>query len=79
MVPKERIRLGDICRVLERAFLRRRVLGIAHGLAVIAEGIGEELDPEEVAKIPDVEMAYDPYGHIRLGKIPLTTLLKREV
>jgi 6-phosphofructokinase len=24
-------------------------------------------------------MVYDPYGHIRLGEIPLTTLLKRQV
>jgi ATP-dependent phosphofructokinase / diphosphate-dependent phosphofructokinase len=77
--PQERIRLGDICRVLEGAILQRRVLGSAYGLAVIAEGIGEKLASEELAKIPGVEMAYDPYGHIRLGEIPLTTLLKREV
>ena len=77
--PQERIRLGDICRVLEGAILKRRVLGSAYGLAVIAEGIGENLASEELAKIPGVEMAYDPYGHIRLGEIPLTTLLKREV
>jgi ATP-dependent phosphofructokinase / diphosphate-dependent phosphofructokinase len=24
-------------------------------------------------------MVYDPYGHIRLGEIPLTTILKRQV
>jgi ATP-dependent phosphofructokinase / diphosphate-dependent phosphofructokinase len=77
--PQERIQLNDVCRILEGAILKRRVLGSGHGLAVIAEGIGERLDPEELAKIPGLEIAYDPYGHIRLGEIPLTTLLKRGV
>jgi 6-phosphofructokinase len=77
--PQERIHLDDVCRVLEGGILKRRVLGSEHGVAVIAEGIGEKLDPEELAKIPGVEMAYDPHGHLRLGEIPLTTILKREV
>jgi 6-phosphofructokinase len=76
---QERIGLNDVCHVLEGAILKRRVLGSAHGLSVIAEGIGEKLDPEELAKLPGMEVTYDPYGHIRLGEIPLTTLLKREV
>jgi len=59
--------------------LKRRVLGRKDGVAVIAEGIGEKLDPEELAKIPGVEVEYDPHGHIRLGEIPLATILKREI
>jgi ATP-dependent phosphofructokinase / diphosphate-dependent phosphofructokinase len=54
-------------------------MGSEHGVAVIAEGISEKLDPEELASMPGVEMVYDPYGHIRLGEIPLTTILKRQV
>jgi ATP-dependent phosphofructokinase / diphosphate-dependent phosphofructokinase len=77
--PKDRIRLADVCRVLEGAILKRRVTGSAHGLAIIAEGIGEKLDPDELAKIPGMEIIHDPYGHLRLGEIPLTALLKREV
>jgi 6-phosphofructokinase len=77
--PGERIQLEDVCRVLEGAILKRRVMGSEHGVAVIAEGIGEKLDPEELAKFPGVEMSYDPHGHLRLGEIPLTTILKREV
>lgn len=77
--PQERIRLEDVCRVLEGAMLKRRVMGSEHGVAVIAEGIGEKLDPDELAKFPGVEMTYDPHGHLRLGEIPLTTILKREV
>jgi 6-phosphofructokinase 1 len=77
--PKERITLAEVCDVLEGAILKRRVLGRKDGVAVIAEGIGEKLDPEELAKIPGVEVEYDPHGHIRLGEIPLATILKREI
>jgi 6-phosphofructokinase 1 len=76
---QERISLSEVSSILEGAILKRRVMGRQDGLAVVAEGIGEKLDPEELAKIPGVEVEYDPYGHIRLGEIPLATVLKREV
>jgi 6-phosphofructokinase len=77
--PQEAIRLDDVSRILEAAILKRRVMGSEHGVAVIAEGISEKLEPEELANMPGVEMVYDPYGHIRLGEIPLTTILRRQV
>lgn len=77
--PKDRITLAEVCDVLEGAILKRRVLGRKDGLAIIAEGIGEKVDPEELAKIPGVEVERDPHGHIRLGEIPLATILKREI
>ncbi len=77
--PKEHITLDEVCSVLEGAILKRRVMQRNYGLAVIAEGIGKRLDPEELANIPGLELEHDPYGHIRLGEIPLGTLLKREV
>ncbi len=77
--PQTPVALRDVGLVLEGAILKRRVMGRKDGVAVIAEGIGEKLDPEEIAKMPGVEVVYDPYGHIRLGEIPLTTILKREV
>ncbi len=77
--PGERVTLGEVCDVLEGAVLKRRVMGREHGVAVIAEGIGEKLDAEELAKIPGVQIDYDPHGHIRLAEIPLATILKREI
>ena len=77
--PKGKITLAEVCDVLEGAILKRRVLGRKDGVAVIAEGIGEKIDPEELAKIPGVEVERDPHGHIRLGEIPLATILKREI
>ena len=77
--PKEHITLNEVCSVLEGAILKRRVMQRNHGVAVIAEGIAERLDSEELANIPGLELEHDPYGHIRLGDIPLGTILKQEV
>jgi 6-phosphofructokinase len=76
---KDNISLDEVARLLEGAILKRRVMGQRHGLAVIAEGIGARLDPEELAQVPGVAVEHDPYGHIRLGEIPLATILRRGV
>ena len=76
---RERIDLHDIRSVIEGAILKRRVMGHKDGLAVVAEGIGEKLDPRGLMEIPGVEVSHDPYGNIRLGEIPLATIIKREV
>ena len=83
LIPEEfsrdNISLDELARVLEGSILKRRVMGRKHGLAVIAEGIGAKLDPQELAQVPGVAVENDPYGHIRLGEIPLATILRREV
>jgi ATP-dependent phosphofructokinase / diphosphate-dependent phosphofructokinase len=76
---REDLSLDEVARILEGAILKRRTMGQKHGLAVIAEGIGAKLDPEELAQVPGVGAEYDPYGHIRLGEIPLATILRRGV
>lgn len=77
--PGERITVDDVCTILEGAIIKRRALGRRDGLAVIAEGIGEKMDPEELARIPGVHVEYDNYDHLRLAEIPMETILKREV
>jgi 6-phosphofructokinase 1 len=77
--PSDRITIGQVCDVLEGAILKRRVMGRERGLAIIAEGIAEKLDPRELADLPGVVVNYDQHGHIRLDEIPLDTILKREI
>ncbi len=77
--PGDQVSLSSVCRVLEGAILKRRVMGQQHGVAIIAEGIAERLDPEEIAEIPGVEVERDSFGHISLSEIPLATLLRRGV
>ncbi|MCL7926624.1 MAG: 6-phosphofructokinase [marine benthic group bacterium] len=75
----EPITVDRVCTILEGAILKRRVLGRPDGLIVLAEGLGEKMDPEELARMPGVEVEYDSYGHLRLAEIPLETILRREV
>ncbi len=75
----ERISLKQVCDVLETAILKRRVMGKTRGLAVVAEGVAERFDLEELAQIPGVEVSRDQHGHLRLGDIQLEKALRREI
>lgn len=77
--PARQISLDEVCLVLEGAILKRRSLGHRDGLAVIAEGVAAKMDPDRLAKIPGVEVGHDAYGNIRLEKIPLASILEREI
>ncbi|HXH20755.1 MAG TPA: diphosphate--fructose-6-phosphate 1-phosphotransferase [Dehalococcoidia bacterium] len=77
--PGERIELDDIARVIAGAVIKRRAFGRKDGLVVLAEGLAEKLDVQELARTSGIEIAYDPHGHIALNDIPLAALLKRRV
>lgn len=83
IIPEEfsasQISLDDLCLVVEGAILKRRSLGQDYGLVVFAEGVAAKLDPEQLAKSPGAEVGYDAYGNIRLEKIPLASILEREL
>jgi 6-phosphofructokinase 1 len=77
--PAEEISLDDLCLVLEGAIIKRRAQGRRDGLAVVAEGVGAKVNPNQLAAIPGVEVGHDSYGHIRLEKIPLAAIIEREL
>jgi 6-phosphofructokinase 1 len=70
------IRLDDVVRVLEGAIVKRRAAGRPDGVAVIAEGIAEHLDPEDPI-LRDVPR--DEHGHLRLAEVPLGRVLRSAV
>ena len=59
--------------------LKRRTMGRKYGLAVIAEGVASRLDPQDLARVFESEVNYDPQGLMRLGEVPLATALRRQV
>jgi 6-phosphofructokinase 1 len=69
--------LETVTRILEGAILKGRAEGRPHGVAVIAEGIGEHLDPADLTMLEDVER--DEHGHIRLAEVPLAIVLRDHV
>jgi len=75
--PSEPIALDDVVRTLEGAIVKRRAAGLRDGVAVVAEGIAERLDPEELDFLKDV--GRDEHGHIRLADVPLGRLLAERV
>ena len=67
----------EICDIVEGAIIKRRAMGRPFGVAVLAEGLIEKLDPQELAGLQDVER--DEHGHIRFAEVDLARKVKAEV
>ena len=68
------VALDRIAGILEGAIIKRRVRGQEHGVALLAEGLIERLDPDTLGRAER-----DPYGNVRLGELELSRLLKERV
>ncbi len=68
---------SHICDIVEGAILKRMASGRPYGVAVLAEGLIEKLDPQEIAGLQDVER--DEHGHIRFAEVDLARKVKAEV
>jgi 6-phosphofructokinase 1 len=83
IIPEEfsqpRISLDDVSKVIEGSILKRRLTGQSYGVAVVAEGIGERIAPEELVQASGIDVSYDPYGHITLADVPIAGLIKQRV
>jgi 6-phosphofructokinase 1 len=75
--PQESVRFSTICDIVEGAIIKRRAMGRHFGLAVLAEGLIEKLDPRELEGLQDVER--DEHGHIRFAEVDLARKVKAEV
>lgn len=75
--PEKTISLPTIVDILVGAVIKRLVSNRPYGTAVIAEGISEKLEAEELERMGHIER--DEYGHLRLAEIDLGKILKNEV
>ncbi|MBO0799510.1 MAG: 6-phosphofructokinase [Blastocatellia bacterium] len=66
-----------ICDIIEGSLIKRRALGHHYGIAVLAEGLIEKLDPGELQELQDVEL--DDHGHIRFAEVDLARKVKVEL
>jgi 6-phosphofructokinase 1 len=71
------IRLRTIVDTLAGAIIKRLSEGRKDGVAVIAEGVVLEMDPQDIEGLEHVER--DAHGHVRLSEIDLGDILKRAV
>ena len=74
---REAVPFSEICDIVEGAIIKRRAVGKRYGLAVLAEGLIEKLDPAELAGLQEAER--DEHGHIRFSEIDLGRKVKDEV
>ncbi len=81
IIPEEfqrgRASLPIVRDILIGSILKRRVAGHDHGVAVLAEGLAEQLDLEDLDALKDV--ARDAYGNVRLADIDLGEIVKQSV
>ena len=73
----EKIRFRTIVDTLVGAIIKRLSMDRRDGVAVIAEGVVLGLDPEDLAKIKDVEK--DAHGNLRIAEVDIGEILKRAV
>jgi ATP-dependent phosphofructokinase / diphosphate-dependent phosphofructokinase len=74
---RETVPFSEICDIVEGGIIKRRAAGRQYGVAVLAEGLIEKLDPTELADLQDVER--DDHGHVRFAEIDLARKVKVEV
>ncbi len=74
---RERIRLREVCDIVEGAIIKRLVMGRPNGVAILAEGLAEKFAESELADLKTAER--DAYGHIRLAEVDLGKIVKNSV
>jgi 6-phosphofructokinase 1 len=75
--PDRPVRLQRLADLLIGAMVKRLSEGRADGVAVLAEGLVEILDPRDLGGLDQVER--DEHGHLRLSEVDVGDLLRREV
>ena len=73
----ERFDLSLVVDTIVGAIIKRRAEGYDDGVAVVAEGIAERMDPGTLPTAPRSEA--DAYGHVHIADIPLGYLLRDRV
>lgn len=68
MFNKVEITVERIVSLVVSAMIKRLILGIPYGAAIISEGVFHELSDEEI-KNSGINFTYDDHGHPELGKI----------
>ncbi len=77
--PSETIKLSHIADILVGAIIKRRSYDRPDGVAILAEGLVEHLDPDDLKALNLEGVDEDEHGHIRLGEISIGEIIKQSV
>ena len=68
MFNKTKITIDKIISLIVSAIVKRKILGMDYGAAMVSEGVFHSLDEEEILK-SGIHFSYDDHGHPELGKV----------
>ena len=68
MFNKTEITIDKICKLLVSSIVKRKIMGVKYGVAMISEGVFHSLSEKEVIN-SGINFSYDDHGHPELGKI----------
>ncbi len=71
------IRLQEVSDIIVTAIIKRLADGKHYGVAIVAEGVIEQISHEDLSVLENVER--DAHGHIRLSEINFSDILKKAV
>lgn len=64
----EAITFDRITRMIISSIIKRKILGISYGVAIISEGVFHFMTDEEIEST-DINFTYDDHGHPELGNV----------
>ncbi|MFI3258903.1 MAG: 6-phosphofructokinase [Rikenellaceae bacterium] len=68
MFNKTEITVEKIVNLVVSSIIKRKLIGMDYGVAMISEGVFHELSDEEIKK-SGINFSYDDHGHPELGKV----------
>ncbi len=68
MFNKTKVTFDKITRLIISSMVRRKILGIPYGLAIISEGVFHFMSDEEIEGT-GINFTYDDHGHPELGSV----------
>ncbi|WP_028844252.1 diphosphate--fructose-6-phosphate 1-phosphotransferase [Thermodesulfovibrio thiophilus] len=75
--PEEKISFKKVADILTGAIIKRLSMGRDHGVAILAEGLAEKFDPDELIEYEQLKK--DETGRVRLSEIQLGRIVKNFV
>jgi 6-phosphofructokinase 1 len=68
MFNKTKITLDKITRLIISSIVKRKILGIKYGVAIVSEGVFHFMSDEEIVA-SGIQFTYDEHGHPELGNV----------
>ena len=78
MFNKTEITIDKICKMIVSAIVKRKLMDVSHGVAIVSEGVFHALSDDEI-KNSGIQFTYDDHGHPELGKISKAAIFSQLV